>query len=57
MRRRHDERHNVHRRTAVLVCSVVLSGQAPKPHNGAATGAGLDGERAIIRAVAMRIII
>jgi hypothetical protein len=56
MRRRHDERHNVHRRTAVLVCSVVLSGQATKPH-GAATGAGLDGERAIIRAVAMRIII
>jgi hypothetical protein len=51
---------SVHRWTAALVCSVARSGQAPKPHSGAPKGAGLDGERAhraIIRAVAMRIII
>jgi hypothetical protein len=32
---------SVHRRTAALVCSVALSGQAPKPHSGAPQARGL----------------
>jgi hypothetical protein len=46
--------------TVALVCSVALSGQAPKAAQRCAVGAGLDGERAdraIIRAIAMRTII
>src|SRR3989440_697741 len=38
---RHDERHKCALMARSLVCSVALSGQAPKPHSGAPQARGL----------------